>query len=190
MIRCSWCLSDELYIKYHDEEWGVPTHKDKILFEFLVLESMQSGLSWLTILKKRENFRKAFDNFDVSKVSKYDEEKMSQLLNNAGIIRNVLKIKAAVNNAKRFIEIQNEFGSFDNYLWKFVNNKPIINHYKDISENPVSSPLSDLISKDLKKRGFKFLGSITIYSYLQAVGVINDHIDNCCMKFKNHDETR
>lgn len=181
-MRCDWCLGNELYIKYHDEEWGKPVYDDRVLFEFLVLESMQAGLSWLTILRKRENFRQAFDNFDVEKVSQYDEDKVLELLNNSGIIRNRQKIEAAINNAKCFIEIQKEFGSFSNYQWGFVNHKPIINHYDSIKEIPAKSELSDLIAKDLKKRGFKFLGSTIIYAHLQAVGVIDDHIDSCMFK--------
>ncbi len=181
-MRCDWCLGDDLYIKYHDEEWGKPVYDDTILFEFLVLESMQAGLSWITVLKKREAFRKAFDNFDVRKVSLYDEKKITELLANPGIIKNRKKIEAAINNANRFMEIQQLFNSFSAYLWGFVDNKQIINHYDNIYEIPATSRLSDVISKDLKKRGFKFLGSTIIYSYLQAVGVINDHIDRCIMK--------
>lgn len=184
MKRCDWCESEEIYIKYHDEEWGVPVHDDKIHFEYLVLESAQSGLSWLTILKKRENYRIAYDDFDYEIVALYDESKIDELISNEGIIRNRRKIEASINNAKKFIEIRNEFGSFDKYIWKFVDNKTIINSYSDISKLPASSELSDIVSKDLKKRGFKFLGSITIYSYMQAVGLINDHIDYCFRK--NH----
>lgn len=183
-MRCDWCLGDEIYIKYHDEEWGIPVYDDQILFEFLVLESMQAGLSWITILRKRENFRKAFDHFDVQKVRQYDENKILELLNNPGIIRYRRKIEAAINNAKKFIEIQEEFGSFSTYLWNFVNHKQIINHFQNIHEVPTTSELSDLVASDLKKRGFKFLGSTIIYSYLEAVGVINDHIDTCIMKNK------
>lgn len=182
MERCDWCLGDELYIKYHDEEWGVPVHDDRTHFEFLVLESMQSGLSWLTILRKRENFRRAFAGFDPAKVAEYDEAKIAELLQNPGIIRNRRKIEAAINNAQRFLEIQREFGSFDKYIWGFTNGEIITNHYKSISEIPATSPLSDEISKDLKKRGFKFLGSVTIYAHLQATGIINDHINKCFRK--------
>ena len=182
MTRCDWCGTDELYIKYHDEEWGVPVHDERKHFEFLVLESAQSGLSWLTILRKRENYRKAYDNFDPQKVALYDEEKIQELLSNAGIIRNRMKIEASINNAKRFLEIEQEFGSFDAYIWHFVDNKPINNHYQSISEIPATSDLSDKVSKDFKKRGFKFLGSITIYSHLQATGIINDHLDSCFRK--------
>lgn len=183
-MRCDWCLGDELYIKYHDEEWGVPVYDDQTLFEFLVLESMQAGLSWITILRKRENFKKAFDHFDVKKVSQYDEEKILELLNNPGIIRYRRKIEAAINNAKKFIEIQELYGSFSAYLWNFVNHKQIINHFHHINEVPTTSELSDVVASDLKKRGFKFLGSTIIYSYLEAVGVIDDHIETCIMKNK------
>ena len=185
-MRCDWCSGNELYMKYHDEEWGKPVYDDEILFEFLVLESMQAGLSWLTILKKRENFRQAFDNFDVQKVSKYDENKILTLLNNPGIIRNRRKIEAAINNAQCFIKIQNEFGSFANFQWGFVNHKQIINHYDNIKAVPATSPLSDKFAKELKKRGFKFLGSTIIYAHLQAVGVINDHIDSCEFKEESY----
>lgn len=182
MKRCDWCGPEEIYIKYHDEEWGVAVHDDKTHFEYLVLESAQSGLSWLTVLKKRENYRKAYDNFDYEKVALYDECKIDELINNEGIIRNRRKIEASINNAKRFIEIRNEFGSFDEYIWKFVDNNTINNSYNDVSNLPASSELSDIVSKNLKKRGFKFLGSITIYSYMQAVGLINDHMDYCFRK--------
>ena len=184
MERCPWCGADELYIKYHDDEWGIPVHDDIVHFEFLVLESAQAGLSWITILRKRENYRIAYDNFDALKVSQYDENKINELVNNPGIVRNRRKIDASINNAKQFLKIKEEFGSFDKYIWSFVNNKPVINHWKCISEVPAVSPLSDEISKDLKKRGFRFLGSTTIYSYLQAVGLINDHIETCFKKYK------
>lgn len=179
MNRCPWCGKDELYVKYHDEEWGVPVHDDKKHFEFLVLESAQAGLSWLTVLKKRENYRKAYDDFDAIKVSLYNENKIEELMANSGIIRNRRKIEASINNAKNFIEIQKQYGSFDNYIWSFVNNKPIKNNWKDISEVPATSELSDKVSKDLKLRGFKFLGSTIIYAHLQATGIINDHITSC-----------
>ena len=181
MNRCPWCGNDELYVKYHDEEWGVPVHDDKKHFEFLVLESAQAGLSWLTVLRKRENYRKAYDKFDVDKVSQYDDKKIEELLQNEGIIRNRKKIEASVNNAKCFIEIQREFGSFDKYIWDFVNNCPIVNSWNDVSEVPATSELSDKVSKDLKKRGFKFLGSTIVYAHLQATGIINDHLI-CCFK--------
>lgn len=182
MERCPWCLGDELYIKYHDEEWGVPNHDDRKHFEFIVLESAQAGLSWITVLKKRENYRKAYDNFNPEIVSTYDEEKIEELMSNKGIIRNRKKIEASINNAKRFLEIQKEFGSFDNYIWGFVNNEPIVNSVDKISDLSAKTELSDIISKDLKKRGFKFLGSIVVYSHLQAVGIVNDHINTCICK--------
>lgn len=179
MKRCPWCEKDEMYIKYHDEEWGVPVHEDNKHFELLILEAAQAGLSWLTILRKRENYRKAYDNFDPVKVAKYDEEKINELINNPGIIRNRRKIEASVNNAQRFLEIQREFGSFSNYLWGFVNNETIKNEWDDISQVPANTNLSSKISKDLKKRGFRFVGSTIIYSYLQAAGLVNDHIKDC-----------
>ncbi len=179
MNRCPWCGNDELYMKYHDEEWGVPVHDDRKHFEFLVLESAQAGLSWLTVLRKRENYRKAYDNFNANKVSEYDELKIEELMQNAGIIRNRRKIEASINNAKRFLEIQKEFGSFDRYIWSFVNNKVVENHWNDIKEVPATSELSDKVSKDLKNRGFKFLGSTIIYAHLQATGLINDHLVGC-----------
>ncbi|WML37263.1 DNA-3-methyladenine glycosylase I [Clostridium sp. OS1-26] len=177
--RCSWCGDDPLYTKYHDEEWGVPVHDERKHFEFLVLESAQAGLSWITILRKRENYRIAYDNFDPDKVANYSEEKINELLQNSGIVRNRRKIEASINNAKMFLDIQKEFGSFDNYIWKFVNYRPVINSWESISDVPATSTLSDEVSKDLKKRGFKFLGSTIIYSHLQATGIINDHIVNC-----------
>jgi DNA-3-methyladenine glycosylase I len=177
--RCPWCGDDPLYTKYHDEEWGVPVHDERKHFEFLVLESAQAGLSWITILRKRENYRIAYDNFDPDKVANYSEEKINELLQNSGIVRNRRKIEASINNAKMFLNIQREFGSFDNYIWKFVNYRPVINSWESISDVPATSTLSDEVSKDLKKRGFKFLGSTIIYSHLQATGIINDHIVNC-----------
>ncbi|WP_338115239.1 DNA-3-methyladenine glycosylase I [Oceanirhabdus seepicola] len=186
--RCEWVGKEEIYIKYHDEEWGKPVHDDRVHFEFLVLESAQSGLSWITILKKRENYRKAYDEFNVKKVSNYTEEKINEMLMNEGIVRNRKKIEASINNAKRFIEIQQEFGSFDKYIWRFVGGTPLINQWKEISELPSKTELSDDISKDLKKWGFKFLGSITIYSYMQAVGLVNDHIIGCCYRNSIIDE--
>lgn len=178
-VRCSWCGSDPLYINYHDEEWGTPVTDDKVLFEYLILETFQAGLSWITILRKRENFRSAFDDFDYHKISTYKDPKIEVLLNNTGIIRNKLKIAAAISNASAFIKVQEEFGSFSNYLWSFVDNNPVRNHPTSALEVPATSPLSDNISKDLKKRGFKFVGSTVMYAYLQAVGVINDHIVDC-----------
>jgi len=179
MNRCTWCGNDELYIKYHDEEWGVPVHDDKKHFEFLVLESAQAGLNWLTILRKRENYRKDYDSFDYNKVAIYDENKINELMQDAGIIRNRKKIEASINNAKCFIEIQKEFGSFDNYIWGFVNNSPVVNNWHDISEVPATSELSDKVSKDLKSRGFKFLGTTIVCAHLQATGIINDHLVSC-----------
>jgi DNA-3-methyladenine glycosylase I len=177
--RCGWCLCDPIYIKYHDEEWGKPLHDDQKLFEFLTLEGMQAGLSWLTVLKKRENFREAFDNFDPIKVAKYDDKKIDELMNNAGIIRNKLKILATINNAARFQEIQSEFGSFDKYIWGFINNEPIANQWPELNQIPPKTELSDKISKDLLKRGFKFVGSTIIYAHMQATGMVNDHLISC-----------
>jgi DNA-3-methyladenine glycosylase I len=179
MNRCPWCGATELYVKYHDEEWGVPVHKDKKHFEFLVLESAQAGLNWLTVLRKRENYRIAYDDFEVSKVAQYDENKIEELIQNAGIIRNRKKIEASINNAKLFLKIQEEFGSFDKYIWGFLDYKPVVNHLDDISKTPATSEFSDKVSLDLKKRGFKFLGSTIIYAHLQATGLINDHLINC-----------
>jgi DNA-3-methyladenine glycosylase I len=179
MKRCPWCENNTLYIKYHDEEWGVPVHDDKKHFEFLVLESNQAGLSWITILKKRENYREAFDNFDPKKIARYDNKKIKELLNNSGIIRNKKKIEASINNAKRFLEVQREFGSFDKYIWSFVKNKSIVNSWESISDIPVKTNLSDKISNDLKNRGFKFVGSTIIYAHMQAIGIVNDHIVDC-----------
>jgi DNA-3-methyladenine glycosylase I len=177
--RCAWCENDELYVEYHDKEWGVPVHNDNKHFEFLVLEAAQAGLSWLTVLKKRENYRAAYDNFAPVKVAKYDEKKLNELLNNPGIIRNQRKIEASINNAKCFLEIQNEFGSFDKYIWQFVESKPMINSWKEISEIPARTELSDNISNDLKTRGFKFVGSTTMYAHMQASGLVNDHVVSC-----------
>lgn len=179
MNRCPWCGNDELYVKYHDEEWGVPVHEDRKHFEFLVLESAQAGLNWLTILRKRENYRAAYDDFDPVAVSQYDEDKINELMNNSGIIRNRRKIEASINNAACFLNIQREFGSFDNYIWGFVDNKPVVNHRESISDVPATSTLSDAVSRDLKKRGFKFLGTTIIYAHLQATGIINDHLTTC-----------
>ena len=182
--RCDWCQNDELYCRYHDEEWGVPTHDDNVLFEMLILEGAQAGLSWITILRKRENYRKAFDNFNIDKILKYSDKKIEELINNEGIIRNRLKIQSVITNAKAFRAIQEEFGSFDKYLWDYVNYKPIDNDIKDISKVPTTTDLSDKISKDLKKRGMKFVGPTIIYAYLQAVGIVNDHIDDCYLSAK------
>ncbi|WP_413532498.1 DNA-3-methyladenine glycosylase I [Empedobacter brevis] len=180
--RCAWVNKDQDYIDYHDNEWGKPVKDDKILFEFLILESFQAGLSWFTILKKRENFRKAFADFDVEKVAKFDEAKIDELVQNEGIIRHRGKISAAINNAKLFIEIQKEFGSFSNFIWKYVDNKPIINNWNSIKEVPATTEISDQIAKDLKKRGFKFFGSTTIYAHMQATGMVNDHTKDCFCK--------
>ncbi len=177
--RCEWAGSDPVYIAYHDNEWGKPEHDDRKLFEMLILEGMQAGLSWITILKKRENFRKAFDNFDPKKVSRYGDEKIAELLADAGIIRNKLKINAAVANAKAFLEVQREFGSFDKFIWSYVDNTAIVNRPKTLADVPASTPLSDKISKDLKKRGFKFVGTTIIYSFMQAVGMVDDHVISC-----------
>lgn len=179
MERCPWCGSDPLYVKYHDEEWGVPVFDDRKQFEFLFLESMQAGLSWYIVLKKRENFRKAFAGFDPEKVAAFDPEKVEELIQDAGIIRNRAKILAAVNNAARFLEIQKEFGSFSDFLWGFVNHKPVVNQFENLSQIPASTPLSDAISRDLKKRGFKFLGTTVVYAHLQATGLVNDHLTGC-----------
>jgi DNA-3-methyladenine glycosylase I len=174
-----WNTTDELMIKYHDEEWGTPLHDDRRLFEFLILEGFQAGLSWITILRKRENFKKAFDDFDYKKIAKYDSEKIEKLLNDSGIIRNRLKIKSAIENSIAFMKIINEFGSFDKYIWGFVNGRPINNKLKSFSEMPAKTPLSDIISIDLKKRGFKFVGSTIIYAHMQATGMVNDHLVTC-----------
>jgi DNA-3-methyladenine glycosylase I len=177
--RCDWSTKDPLYIDYHDNEWGVPLHDEQQLFEFLILETFQAGLSWITVLRKRENFRKAFDKFDYKKVAVYDEVKIQELLLNAGIIRNKLKIRAAISNAQAFMEIQKEFGSFDKYIWGFVGAKPIQNNRKTMTELPATTEISDKLSKDLKKRGFKFVGSTVIYAHMQATGMVNDHVLDC-----------
>jgi len=177
--RCSWSGNDPLYMSYHDEEWGVPVYDDEKLFEFLILETFQAGLSWITVLRKRENFRKAFDNFDYQKIARYGDNKFDELINDAGIIRNKLKIKATISNALSFIEIQREFGSFSKYIWGFVDHKPINNKWKSLNEIPATTELSDKLSKDLKKRGFKFVGSTVIYAHMQATGMVNDHVIDC-----------
>lgn len=179
MERCAWCGTDELYVKYHDEEWGVPVHDDRKHFEFLVLESAQAGLSWITILRKRENYRLAYDGFDVHKVAAYDDAKVEELLHNPGIVRNRLKVAASINNAKQFLIIQEEFGSFDKYIWSFTGHQPVMNHWQSMSEIPATSELSDRVSADLKVRGFKFLGTTIVYAHLQATGLVNDHITRC-----------
>ncbi len=177
--RCAWAGNDPLYQKYHDEEWGVPVHDDRKLFEMLILEGAQAGLSWITILRKRENYRKAFNNFDAKKITKYDSKKVKQLLQNERIVRNRLKIAATIQNAKCFLEIQKEFGSFDKYIWQFVNGKPIINNRKALKDIPATTNESDAMSNDLKKRGFKFVGSTICYAFMQASGLVNDHITEC-----------
>ena len=179
VTRCEWAGNEPLMREYHDKEWGTPQHEDQILYELLILEGMQAGLSWSTVLKKRENFRKAFDNFDYKIISKYDENKVEKLLLDKGIIRNRLKINSVITNAKLFIKIQEESGSFNNYIWKFVNNKPIDNQFKSMSDIPAHTELSDLISKDMKKRGFKFIGTTIIYAFMQAIGMVNDHATYC-----------
>ncbi len=177
--RCGWCLGDPLYEAYHDEEWGVPVRDDHTLFEFLILETFQAGLSWITILRKRENFRKAFDYFDYRKIAAYQQEKVDELLQDAGIIRNKLKINATISNAQAFMKVQEEFGSFSAYIWQFVNGVPIKNTLKHHKEAPANTVLSDKISKDLKKRGFKFVGSTVVYAHMQATGMVNDHEVGC-----------
>jgi len=179
MDRCSWAGNDDLYVSYHDKEWGVPVYDDQKLFEFLLLETFQAGLSWITILRKREHFREAFDQFDYHKIALYDDNKYNELLNNAGIIRNKLKIKSAISNAQAFIKIQEEFGSFSQYYWAFTDDKVINNQFTLLSDIPANTPLSDTISKDLKKRGFKFVGSTVMYANMQATGMVNDHITTC-----------
>jgi DNA-3-methyladenine glycosylase I len=178
-LRCWWCGEDLLYTAYHDREWGVPVHEERTLFEFLVLEGAQAGLSWITILRKREAYRKAFGNFDVEKVARYDARKVESLLQNPGIVRNRLKIESAVKNAKAFIAVQEAFGSFDAYQWRFVDGKPIQNVWKGRKDIPARTPISDAFSKDLKKRGFSFVGSTIIYAHMQAVGMVNDHVVDC-----------
>lgn len=179
MPRCDWCGDDPLYVKYHDEEWGVPVYEDNALFERISLEGAQAGLSWITILRKRENYRAAFDQFNVQKVAAYDQRKIDSLLQNEGIVRNKLKVNSTVTNAQAFIKIQEEFGSFCDYIWGFVNHKSIQNNFKSLKEIPATTPLSDQIAKDLKKRGFKFVGSTIIYAMMQAIGMVNDHVVGC-----------
>ncbi len=177
--RCAWCEKDDLYRNYHDNEWGKPVYDDATIFEFLILETFQAGLSWYTVLAKRENFRKAFDNFNLKKIANYSEDKMAELAEDAGIIRNKLKIKATVTNAQAFIKVQEEFGSFSKYIWGFVDGKPIDNHPKTLSEVKATTPISDALSKDMKKRGFKFVGSTVMYAHMQATGMVNDHVMDC-----------
>ena len=179
LARCAWVSDDPLYVAYHDDEWGVPVHDDRTLFEFLILEGAQAGLSWITILKKRENYRRALDGFDVHKIARYDASKARALLADPGIVRNRLKIAATIQNAKSFIEVQKEFGSFDAYIWNFVDGKPILSAWRTIADAPAKTPQSDLMSKDLVKRGFKFVGSTICYAFMQAVGIVNDHTADC-----------
>jgi len=178
-IRCKWAGADPLYVRYHDVEWGVPLHDDKKLFEFLVLEGAQAGLNWLTILKKREHYRSAFDDFDVMKISAYDSAKVGGLLRNPGIVRNRLKIEATIQNARAFQEVQTEFGSFDAYIWRFIGGRPVRNHWKTETRIPVQTPESIAMSRDLKRRGFRFVGPTICYAFMQAVGMVNDHVVNC-----------
>ncbi|MBM4177796.1 MAG: DNA-3-methyladenine glycosylase I [Ignavibacteria bacterium] len=184
MQRCAWCLKDELYTRYHDEEWGLPLHDDQLLFEFLILETMQAGLSWHTVLKKRENFREAYRDFRPEHVACFGESDVTRLLSNPGIIRNQAKIKASITNAQAFLTVKNEFGSFDEYIWGFVDGRPVINAFRNLSELPARTDLSDRISKDLKKRGFAFVGSTVVYAHMQATGMVNDHLVTC---FRYHE---
>jgi DNA-3-methyladenine glycosylase I len=183
--RCDWATSDLLYQHYHDEEWGVPVHDDRLLFEFLILEGMQAGLSWFTILKKREAFRECFDNFEAKKIAVYDQHKINTLMQDVRIIRNALKIQSAITNAQAFLALTKQ-QSFADYLWQFVDNKPVINHWKNKSELPASTALSDKLSRDLKKRGFKFIGTTICYAFMQAVGMVNDHMTHCFLY--NHNQ--
>jgi DNA-3-methyladenine glycosylase I len=182
--RCDWCLSTPLYIEYHDKEWGRPVKDDTVLFEFLILESFQAGLSWLTVLNKRQNFKKAFVNFDARKIARFTPAKVEKLMQDAGIIRNRLKIEAAINNAKCFLQIQKEFGSFSNYVWSFSQHRPIVNRPRTLKDIPAHSPISDLMSKDMGKRGFKFRGTTICYAFMQAVGIVDDHLVTCFRKAK------
>lgn len=177
--RCNWNTEDEMYLAYHDEEWGVPVHDDRLLFEFLILEGAQAGLSWLTILRKRAEYKKAYDNFEIETVANYTESDVERLLSNSGIVRNKLKVRASITNAKAVLEIQREFGSFSNYLWNFVDGKTVDNHLSSISDMPITSDISDKMSKDMKRRGLKFVGSTIMYSFMQAVGMVNDHVTTC-----------
>lgn len=184
-IRCPWCLKTPEYIRYHDEEWGNPVHDDRIHFEFLILEGAQAGLSWETILKKREGYRRLFAEFDPQKVARFTEAKVEKLLQDPSIVRNRLKVNGAVTNAKLFLDIQKEFGSFDQYIWGFVDGKPIVNHWKKLADIPATSKESDALSKDLKKRGFKFTGSTVMYAHMQACGLVDDHLEDCWRRTKN-----
>lgn len=177
--RCPWCGEDPLYVNYHDQEWGVPLHDDRKLFEFLILEGAQAGLSWFTILKKRENYRRAYAQFDPEKVARFGKKDVARLLNDAGIVRNRLKIESSIQNAQMFLKVQEEFGSFDDYNWQFVDGQPIRNRWKTLKELPARTAISDSFSKDLKQRGFKFVGSTIVYAHMQAVGMVNDHLVDC-----------
>ena len=177
--RCRWCLGDALYLSYHDEEWGVPLHDDSKLFEFLVLEGAQAGLSWITVLKKRPAYRQAFDDFDFARVAEYDEDKVSSLLADPGIIRNKLKIRSAIRNARAFIRVREEFGTFNDYIWDFVDGRPVQNAWPDLSRVPAETPLSNKISRDLKRRGFNFVGPTIVYAHMQTTGMVNDHTTDC-----------
>lgn len=182
IIRCGWCEKDDLYRNYHDNEWGKPVYDDETIFEFLVLESFQAGLSWYTILSKRENFRKAFDDFNYKKIAKYNAEKVEELMNDTGIIRNRLKINSTINNAQKFMEVQKEFGTFSKYIWSFVNGTPIVNSPVELKDVPATTEISNALAKDLKKRGFKFMGSTVVYAHMQATGMVNDHLVDCYCK--------
>jgi len=177
--RCTWCGNDPQYVAYNDEDWGVPVYDDRLLFEMLILEGAQAGLSWLTILKKRANYRKAFHNFEAERIARYDQNEIDRLMQDAGIVRNRLKIESAIKNARGFLQIREEFASFADYLWRHVDGKPIINAWQDISEIPAHTPLSDQLSKDLKKRGFNFVGSTICYAFMQSIGMVNDHTTDC-----------
>ncbi|MDT8419865.1 MAG: DNA-3-methyladenine glycosylase I [Desulfuromonadales bacterium] len=189
MKRCAWSESSDLYRQYHDREWGVAVHDDRLLFEFLILEGAQAGLSWSTILNKRDNYRQAFDGFDPETVATYSEGKIEELLQNPGIIRNRLKIKAAITNARQFLQVQQEFGSFDRYIWSFVKDRTIVNSWEQLSDVPVSTPESVAMSRDLKKRGFSFVGETICYAYMQAVGMVNDHLVDCFRYAEVNDST-
>ena len=178
-VRCDWCLKDQQYMDYHDKVWGIPEHDDRKLFEYLNLEGAQAGLSWYTILVRIDSYAEAFDQWDANKIAQYDEKKVAELLQNPGIIRNKLKVAATIDNAKHFLKIQEEFGSFDQYIWQFVNHEPIVNSWESMSEIPVSTKESDAMSKDLKKRGFRFVGTTICYAYMQATGMVDDHILSC-----------
>lgn len=182
--RCTWCLGNPLYEAYHDEEWGVPVYDDATIFEFLILETFQAGLSWITVLRKRENFRKAFDNFDYKTIANYNQNKIDELLKDVGIIRNKLKVNATISNAQAFMKVQDEFGSFSKYIWGFVDGKPIKNECKTMQDVPATTAISDTLSKDLKKRGFKFVGPTVVYAHMQATGMVNDHVKDC---FRYHE---